>query len=81
MGIYKQVGLERPLATDGGVILEYEGVWPGEKFTTYYVIACKNSGVMYVCLSMVTAKTDYSANRVQYEAILSTLEIHPPVAE
>ncbi len=77
MGIYTQVGKERPLATDGGVVREYQGVWPGEKTVTYYVVACKNAGEIYACLSLVADKTDYKANRVFYEKMLSTFEIHP----
>ena len=77
MGIYTQVGQERPLASDGGVIREYDGVWPGDKFATYYVVACKSAEDIYACLSLVTTKTDYNANRVFYEKMLSTFEIHP----
>lgn len=77
MGIYTQVGEERPLATEGGVVREYQGVWPGDKFVTYYVVACKSAGEIYACLSLVTSKTDYNANRVFYGKMLSTFEIHP----
>jgi len=77
MGIYTQAADERPLAIDGGVLREYQGVWPGDKFVTYYVIACKSAGEIYACLSLVTTKTDYNANRVFYEKMLSTFEIHP----
>lgn len=77
MGIYTQVGQERPLASDGGVVREYEGVWPGDKFVTYYVVACKSAGEIYACLSLVTTKADYNANRTFYEKMLSTFEIHP----
>ncbi|MDR2219642.1 MAG: hypothetical protein LBE24_03575 [Methylobacillus sp.] len=77
MGIYTQVGEERALTASGGVVREYQGTWPGDNFITYYVIACKNAKEIYACLSLVTSKTDYNANRVFYEKILSTFEIHP----
>jgi hypothetical protein len=77
MGIYEQVGEERPLTAEGGVVREYQGVWPGDKFVTYYVVACKSAEEIYACISLVTTKTDYAANRVFYEKMLSTFEIHP----
>ncbi len=77
MGVYTQVGQERPLAGDGGVVREYEGTWPGDKFVTYYVVACKSAGEIYACLSLVTSKVDFNANRAFYERMLSTFEIHP----
>jgi hypothetical protein len=77
MGMYKQVGGERLLETGGGLVREYQGVWSGDKFITYYVVACKNAGEIYVCLSLVTTREDYIANRVFYEKLLSTFEIHP----
>lgn len=77
MGIYTQVGEERLLAADGGVVREYQGVWPGDKSVTYYVVACKSAGETYACLSLVTTKQDYNANRIFNEKILSTFEIHP----
>lgn len=77
MGIYTQVGQERALANEGGVVREYEGLWPGDKFVTYYVVGCKNAGEIYACLSLVTTRTDFIKNRALYEKMLSTFEIHP----
>ena len=77
MGIYTQVGEERALSTDGGVVREYQGTWPGDKFVTHYIVACKSAGEIYACLSLVTTKTDYNTNRVFYEKMLSTFAIHP----
>jgi hypothetical protein len=77
MGFYHQVGGERALSASGGVVREYEGVWPGENFNTYYVVACKCAGSVYACLSITTAKTNYTANRVLYEKIISTFEVYP----
>lgn len=77
MGIYTQVGVERILAADGGVVREYQGVWPGDKFVTYYLVACKNAGEIYASLSLVTTEQDYNTNRVFYNKMLSTFQIHP----
>jgi len=77
MGIYKQVGAERPLASDGGVVREYEGRWPGDKFITYYVVACKSAEEIYACVALTMAKEEFSLNRGIYEEMLSSLVIHP----
>lgn len=77
MGVYTQVGLERALANGDGVMREYEGVWPGDAFTTTYIVACKSKEAIYACLSLVTTKTDFTANRVFYEKMFSTFAIHP----
>jgi hypothetical protein len=76
MGIYTQVGQERKLANSEGVIREYEGIWPGDNFVTYYVIGCKSTDDIYACFSLVTTKTDFNVHRVFYEKMLSTFEIH-----
>lgn len=77
MGIYKQVGQERSLGNDGGVIREYEGGWPGDKFITYYIVACKSAGDIYACISLVTTKEDYNSHRVFYAQMFSSFAIHP----
>lgn len=76
MGIYKQVGEEQALAQTGGVLREYEGVWPGETHVTYYVVACANAGDVYAAIALVTTKDDYNANRPLYEKILATLSVY-----
>lgn len=77
MGIYKQVGDERSLTPEGGVIREYEGIWPGDDFVTYYVVACQNAEDIYAAVALVTTKDDFTKNRVFYETMLSTFEVHP----
>lgn len=77
MGMYKQVGNEKPLTPKGGVIREYEGVWPGDRFVTYYVVACLNAEDVYADIALVTSKKDFIKNRVLYEKMFSTFEVHP----
>lgn len=77
MGIYKQIGEERYLESNGSVVREYQGVWPGEKHVTHYVVACKSTEEIYACIALVTTKVDYSKNRAFYEKILSTFKIQP----
>ena len=77
MGMYKQVGNERPLTNEGGVVREYEGIWPGDKFVTYYVVACLNAVETYATVAIVTTKKDWGKNRVLYEKMLSTFEVYP----
>lgn len=77
MGMYKQVGSERPLTSKGGVVREYQGVWPGDKFVTYYVIACLNAGSTYAAAAMTTTKKDWKKNQIFYEEMLSTFEVYP----
>ena len=76
MGIYKAVGEERSLENNGGIIREYEGVWPGDTFVTYNVVAYRNAGNTYACVQLVTSKNDYNKNRSLYEKMLSTFEVH-----
>jgi hypothetical protein len=75
MGVYQQVGKERPLAPNSGVVREYEGVWPGEKELTYYVVACNSAGDAYAAVALVTSKADFIKNRVFYEKMLSTFTV------
>ncbi|WAD26731.1 hypothetical protein OS670_20410 [Pseudomonadaceae bacterium T75] len=75
MGIYKQIGEERYLESNGSVVREYQGVWPGEKFVTHYVVACKSAEEIYACIALVTTKADYNKNRAFYEKMLSTFKI------
>lgn len=77
MGIYTQVGEERHLTSGEGVVREYQGVWPGDKFVTYYVVACKNAEEIYACVALVITEADYNANRAFYEKMLSTFKVHP----
>ena len=77
MGMYKQVGKERLLKSEGGVVREYEGVWPGDKFITYYVVACLNKGTTYAAVTIVTTKDDWIKNQVFFEKMLSTFEVYP----
>ena len=77
MGIYTQVGEERHLTGGEGVVREYQGTWPGDKLVTHYVVACKNAEEIYACLGLVTTEEDYDANRVLYEEMLSTFNVHP----
>lgn len=76
MGVYKQVGEERFLEDNSGGFREFEGVWPGDTFVTYDVVAYRSAGNVYACVSLVTSKNDYIKNRSLYEKMLSTLEVH-----
>ena len=76
MGIYKQVGEDRSFENSSGIFREYEGVWPGDTFVTYNVVAYRNVGNIYACVQLITSKNDYIKNRSFYEKMLSTFEVH-----
>lgn len=76
MGVYKQDGEEHFFENNSGVFREYEGVWPGDTFVTYNVVAYRNVGKIYACVSLVTSKNDYIKNRSFYEKMLSTFKVH-----
>jgi hypothetical protein len=76
MGVYKQVGEEHFFEDNGGGFREFEGVWPGDTFETYDVVAYRNAGNVYACVSLTTSKNDYIKNRAFYEKMLSTFEVH-----
>ncbi len=75
MGVYKQVGEDRSFENSSGIFREYEGVWPGDTFETYNVVAYRNVGNIYACVQLVTSKNDYIKNRSFYEKMLSTFEL------
>jgi hypothetical protein len=71
----KQVGPENSLR--GGVYREYEGVWPGDKLPTYYVVSARQVEEGFVSLTVVTDRSDFEKNRALYVRIMESGKVAP----
>ena len=76
---YKQVSELRSIRAThvSGKLREFEGIWPGENSPTYFVVACLQTGNVYVSLNIVTNREHYEPNRALYDAIFESIRPGP----
>lgn len=59
-----------------GVVREYEGTWPGAKNPTYYTVAALSVGKLYISMTFVTNRSDFTRNKKMYIQILESVKEH-----
>lgn len=73
---FKPVGKEFFLE-NGAIGRHYEGIWPGERKMTSYIVVCLINGKLAANLSLMLDSRLWRKNKVFYLRMLSTLQLHP----
>lgn len=60
-------------AQASGRIQEFEGTWPGDSRPTYYVVACLQTGDVFVSIGIVTTRQHFEAHRSRYREMLRSI--------
>jgi hypothetical protein len=75
--LYKQVAAERRFVVNGLKVIwtEYEGIWPGNSESTYYITTCIEVRTgLFVSLSITTSRKEFTRNRKLYEGIVASVQ-------
>ncbi len=57
-----------------GLVREYEGTWPGTKNPVYYTVAALSVGELYISMTFVTNRSDFTRNKKMYIEILESVK-------
>jgi hypothetical protein len=60
------------------LLREYEGIWPGNRSTTLYLVACVQlTERVFVSLTITTTPKEFKKNRKIYEDIVNSIQVSP----
>lgn len=60
---------------NNGLVMEYEGVWPGEHKPTYYAVAAIAGQGAYFSMNIVTTRSEFERNRQLYYSVFESVRL------